>query len=159
MNFTDSTVLVALIATGGVILTAGGTLLGVFITRGTEMKKLLVGAPTGYAALVDDLQQERVDSKAERAELRTERSLLLARVEVLTEDVASLTSRTRGLEVEMDSERKRTVILLVHIGELRSALRRAGITPPPAPEGSGVEDSGPLPAVTSTTTTTTTSTT
>lgn len=145
MTDLDPTAVVAVIAVLGVLFTASCTLLGVLVTRGTETKKLIAGAPVGYASLVDDLQQERVELKAN--------------VKTLLDDLASVRMRIRGLEVEMDSERKRTVILLVHIGELRTALRRAGIAPPPLPEDSGVEDSGPLPAVTSTTTTSTTSTT
>lgn len=140
----DPTIAVAVIAVSGVLLTAGGTLVGALLTRGTENQKLIIGAPTGFASLVNELQEERAADRA--------------RTVTLSDELASMRTRVRGLEVEVDSERRRTVILLIHIGELRTALRRAGITPPPAPDGSGVDDSGPLPAVTSTTTTTTTTT-
>ena len=126
MGNLDPTVVVSLVA----LVSAA---IGALLTRGTEMRKLIAGAPTGYAQLVDDLQQER-------AELRTE-------VRTLADEVASMRTRMRGLETATDVDRRLIEALRGYVVELRSVMRRAGITPPPIPDGSGIEDSGPIPAV------------
>lgn len=133
MSNLDPTIVVAVVG-------ALGTLIGVLITRSIENRRIITGAPEGYQRLVDDLQQEiaRRDLKDASRDMRD-----AAR----DEEIGSMRIRMRGLEVEQDSERSRTAILVEHIGELRSALRRAGIVPPPPPPGSGIEDSGEHVAV------------
>lgn len=133
MSNLDPTIVVALVG-------LAGTLIGVLITRSTETRKIIAGAPTAFAQLVDELQEERAVREAKLA--AAER-----RVDALVEEIGSMHARMRGLEAEQSSERSRTAILVGHIGELRSALRRAGITPPPPPTGSGIEDSGEHVAV------------
>jgi hypothetical protein len=136
----DPTVIVAAIAVVGVLATAGGTLFGVVLTRGTETKKLIAGAPVGFQALVNELQEERA---ADRAEI----TRLLARDTVREEELSSMRVRMRGLEVAQDTAQRREAVLLEHIRDLRTYMRAAGLVPPPAPPGSGIEDSGEHVAV------------
>lgn len=124
----DPSVIVAGVALIGTVAGVAGTVLGALITRSTETRRIITGAPEGYAQLVDDLQQER-------SELRVE-------VRTLGDEVASMRTRLRGLEAGQDTDRRLIEVLRAHIAELRSVIRRAGITPPPAPAGSGVEDTG-----------------
>lgn len=133
MNGIDPTIVVAVV--GGL-----GTLLGALIVRGTETKKLIAGAPQGFAQLVDELQEERTlrEEKLAKAERR---------IDLLVEELGSMRTRMRGLEAEQDSSRRRESVLVAHIVELRSTLRRAGIVPPLPPPGSGIEDSGEHVAV------------
>lgn len=128
MTTLDPVIVVAAVTLVGTLAGVAGTVLGALITRGTETRRIITGAPEGYAKLVDDLQQERGEL---RAEVRT-----------LGDEMASMRTRLRGLEAGQDTDRRLIDVLRAHIAELRSVIRRAGITPPPVPAGSGVEDSG-----------------
>lgn len=141
MSGLDPTVLVALIAASAAIVGAGLTLLGLFITRGTETRKLLASAPTGFAALVDELQEERGGLKAEIVRMA-------ARDSARDEEMASMRSRMRGLEAAEDSNRRVIDALRLAYTDLRNYMRRAGVQPPPIPVGIGVEDSGEHAVVT-----------
>ena len=121
MTGIDPTIVVA-------AMTLVGTLAGVLISRGTETRRIITGAPEGYAKLVDDLQQERGELRAE--------------VKLLADEMASMRTRIRGLEAGQDRDSRLIDVLRGHIIELRSVIRRAGIEPPPPPAGSGIEDSG-----------------
>lgn len=121
-------VVVAALSLIGVLAGVGGALLGTLITRGTETRKLIGGAPSGYAQLVEDLQQER-------AELRGE-------VRTLGDELASMRTRLRGLETGQDTDRRLIEALRAAYTELRRYVRSAGLTPPPVPAGLGVDDSG-----------------
>lgn len=126
MTGLDPTIVVA-------VFGLAGTLIGVLITRGTETRRIITGAPAGYAQLVDDLQQERAELRAEVAGMRDE--------------IASMRTRVRGLETGQDHDSRLIEALRLYVLELRTALRRAHIPPPPAPPMLGIEDSGPLPVV------------
>jgi hypothetical protein len=128
VNDLDPSVVIAGVALVGTLAGVAGTVLGALITRSTETRRIIAGAPTGYQQLVDDLQQER--DRQDR------------KIGALADEVASMRTRMRGLEAGQDTDRRLIEVLRSHINELRSALRRAGIAPPPAPAGSGVEDSG-----------------
>lgn len=130
----DPTIIVALLALAGVVLTTLGGVVGALIVRGTEIRRIIAGAPAGYAQLVEDLQQERdgLNARLDRQDL----------------EMASMRTRIRGLETGQDTDRHLIDVLREHVIELRTALRRAGITPPPIPPGSGIEDSGDHAGVT-----------
>ena len=140
MTSLDPTVVVAGLALVGVLAGAGGTLIGAVLTRGTETRKLLIGAPTGYAQLVEDLQEERTGLRAEMARL-------IERDAHREQEMASMRTRLRGLEAGQDGDRRLIDGLRRYVVELRGTLRAAGVVPPPIPPGSGIEDSGPIPAV------------
>lgn len=135
MTGLDPTVAAALLTAGAAVVGGGLTLLGLYITRGTETRKLLTDVPQGYALLVNELQEERIG-------LRVEMARLVERDTHRETELGSMRARLRGLEAGQDADRKLIEILREHIADLRSALRRAGIVPPPAPDGSGVDDAG-----------------
>lgn len=121
MTGIDPTIVVA-------AMTLVGTLAGILISRGTETRRIITGAPTGYQQLVDDLQQERGELRAE--------------VRALGDEIASMRTRLRGLEAGQDRDSRLIEVLRAYVVELRDVIRRAGFEPPPAPAGSGIEDSG-----------------
>lgn len=128
MSDLDPSIVVAVLALIGVLAGAGGTLIGVLVRGGVETRKLIAGAPTGYAQLVDDLQQER-------GELRVE-------VETLGDEVASMRTRIRGLESSRDADHRLIEGLRTAYVELRRYVRSAGLTPPPVPAGLGIDEPG-----------------
>lgn len=133
MTGLDPAVMAAVVAAAAALVGGALALLGLFITRGTETRKLLTGVPQGYALLVDELQEERVA-------LKVEMDRLVKRDAHREVELGSMRTRLHGLEAGQDADRKLIEILREHITDLRSALRRAGIAPPPAP--AGVDDAG-----------------
>jgi hypothetical protein len=95
----DPTVAAALLTAGAAVVGGGLTLLGLYITRGTETRKLLTDVPQGYALLVNELQEERIG-------LRVEMARLVERDTHRETELGSMRARLRGLEAGQDADRK-----------------------------------------------------
>lgn len=135
----DSAVLVALIAGGGVVLTAAGALAGAWLNAQVRKREVALlayeRAEKIYANSIDNLQEEIADLRSSRDADRTETALLRVRV--------------RGLEADRDGDRRRMDLLIDYVRALQRMLRANQIEYPPAPAELDLLGTDPnLPTVT-----------
>lgn len=118
------------------VLVFVSTVVGAWLLRRTERQKLTQSAHTevreGYKSVIDELQQERLESRADRRAMR--------------EEIADLRIQMRDLARAERSARTRVDELTEHVRLLRGLLRQHkvdGVPNPPAWFGDALSDSWP----------------
>lgn len=105
------------------VLVFVSTVLGAWLLRRTERQKLLQSAQTevrsGYKDIIDELQQERLESRADRRAMR--------------EEIAELQLQVRALGRAERQARNQLDELAEHVRLLRGVLRAHKIEGAPAP--------------------------
>ena len=132
-------VVVALIAAGGVFLTALGAGFGAWVQGRTAKRQVEAGAyeraRSHLSSTIDALQERVTDLEGW---LKADR-----------EEAVRMRGRIRELEHGREENRQAIEQLVEYVRVLRDLLRQHRITPPQGPQVPGLEDTGPsMPAVT-----------
>lgn len=126
-------VLVALIAAGGVVLTAVGAGFGAWINGRTAKRQIEAGAyeraRIHLSSTIDSLQERVTDLEGW---LKADR-----------DEMARMRGRIRELEYGREENRTAIEQLIEYVRVLRDLLRQHKIVPPAGPDVPGLEDSGP----------------